>query len=154
MRYLLNRRYRNATGQTGRRRNSAGQLQRSLHGIPYGLKDLFAVKGTHTTWGAAPYKNQVIDEDSYVYTRLKAAGAVLVAKFTLGALALGDNWYGGRTNNPWNLKTGSSGSSAGSTAATVAGLVPFAIGTETFWIHHFTFFRMWSDWFTAYVWLC
>lgn len=102
-----------------------------LHGIPYGLKDLFAVKGTKTTWGAEPYKNQVLEEDAYVYQRLKEAGAVLVAKFTLGALAMGDYWYGGRTKNPWNLKTGSSGSSAGSASATVAGLVPFAIGTET-----------------------
>jgi Asp-tRNA(Asn)/Glu-tRNA(Gln) amidotransferase A subunit family amidase len=108
-----------------------GKYKGPLQGIPYGLKDLFAVKGTKTTWGAAPYKEQVIDEDAYVYKRLKEAGAVLIAKFTLGALAMGDQWYGGRTNNPWNLKTGSSGSSAGSTAATVAGLVPFAIGTET-----------------------
>jgi Asp-tRNA(Asn)/Glu-tRNA(Gln) amidotransferase A subunit family amidase len=110
---------------------AAGKYRGLLHGIPYGLKDLFAVKGTKTTWGAAPYKNQVIDEDAYVYTKLKEAGAVLVAKFTLGALAMGDYWYGGRTKNPWNLNTGSSGSSAGSTSATVAGLVPFAIGTET-----------------------
>lgn len=102
-----------------------------LQGIPYGLKDLFAVKGTKTTWGAQPYKEQVIDQDAYVYTRLKKAGAVLVAKFTLGALAMGDYWYGGRTKNPWNLERGSSGSSAGSASATVAGLVPFAIGTET-----------------------
>jgi len=108
-----------------------GKYRGPLHGIPYGLKDLFAVKGTKTTWGAAPYRNQVINEDAYVYTRLKEAGAVLVAKFTLGALAMGDRWYGGRTNNPWNLQFGSSGSSAGSAAATVAGLVPFAIGTET-----------------------
>ncbi|MGI8583458.1 MAG: amidase [Chitinophagaceae bacterium] len=109
----------------------AGKYRGPLHGIPYGLKDLFAVKGTKTTWGAAPYKDQTIDEDAYVYTKLKDAGAVLVAKFTLGALAQGDYWYGGRTKNPWNTKFGSSGSSAGSTAATVAGLVPFAIGTET-----------------------
>jgi Asp-tRNA(Asn)/Glu-tRNA(Gln) amidotransferase A subunit family amidase len=108
-----------------------GKYRGPLHGIPYGLKDLFAVKGTKTTWGAAPYKNQTIDEDAYVYTKLRAAGAVLVAKFTLGALAMGDYWYGGRTKNPWNLKRGSSGSSAGSASATVAGLVPFAIGTET-----------------------
>jgi Asp-tRNA(Asn)/Glu-tRNA(Gln) amidotransferase A subunit family amidase len=105
---------------------AAGKYRGPLDGIPYGLKDLFAVKGTKTTWGAAPYKNQVIDEDSYVYTKLKEAGAVLIAKFSLGALALGDKWYGGRTNNPWNLTKGSSGSSAGSAAATVAGLVPFA----------------------------
>ena len=108
-----------------------GKYRGPLHGIPYGLKDLFAVKGTKTTWGAAPYKNQIIDEDAFVYSQLKAAGGVLVAKFTLGALAMGDYWYGGRTKNPWNVKSGSSGSSAGSTSATVAGLVPFAIGTET-----------------------
>ncbi len=108
-----------------------GKYRGLLHGIPYGLKDLFAVKNTKTTWGAAPYKDQVIDEDAFVYTQLKEAGAVLVAKFTLGALAMGDYWYGGRTRNPWNLQNGSSGSSAGSTSATVAGLVPFAIGTET-----------------------
>ncbi len=109
----------------------AGKYRGPLHGIPYGLKDLFAVKETKTTWGAAPYKNQTIDEDAFVYTKLKEAGAVLIAKFTLGALAMGDYWFGGRTKNPWNLKRGSSGSSAGSAAATVAGLVPFAIGTET-----------------------
>ncbi|MEI7627056.1 MAG: amidase [Bacteroidota bacterium] len=108
-----------------------GKYRGPLHGIPYGLKDLFAVKGTKTTWGAAPYKDQVIETDAYVYTRLKDAGAVLIAKFTLGALAMGDYWYGGRTKNPWNLTKGSSGSSAGSASATVAGLVPFAIGTET-----------------------
>jgi Asp-tRNA(Asn)/Glu-tRNA(Gln) amidotransferase A subunit family amidase len=108
-----------------------GKYRGLLHGIPYGLKDLFAVKQTKTTWGAAPYKNQTIEEDAFVYKKLKDAGAVLIAKFTLGALAMGDYWYGGRTKNPWNLKVGSSGSSAGSTSATVAGLVPFAIGTET-----------------------
>jgi len=102
-----------------------------LQGIPYGLKDLFAVKGYRTTWGAAPYKNQVIDEDAFVYNQLKKAGAVLIAKFTLGALAQGDKWFGGQTKNPWNLRFGSSGSSAGSASATVAGLTPFAIGTET-----------------------
>lgn len=103
-----------------------------LHGIPYGLKDLFAVKQTKTTWGAAPYKDQSIDVDSYVYTQLKKAGAVLIAKFSMGSLAMGDWWYGGRTRNPWNLNTGSSGSSAGSASATAAGLIPFAIGTETY----------------------
>lgn len=102
-----------------------------LQGIPYGLKDLFAVKNTKTTWGAQPYKDQIIEEDAYVYSRLKEAGAVLIAKFTLGALAMGDYWFGGRTKNPWNLNYGSSGSSAGSASATVAGLIPFAIGTET-----------------------
>jgi Asp-tRNA(Asn)/Glu-tRNA(Gln) amidotransferase A subunit family amidase len=108
-----------------------GKYRGLLHGIPYGLKDLFAVKGTKTTWGAAPYQNQTIEEDAFVYMKLREAGAVLVAKFTLGALAMGDYWFGGRTKNPWNLNYGSSGSSAGSTSATVAGLVPFAIGTET-----------------------
>ena len=108
-----------------------GKYRGLLHGIPYGLKDLFAIKGTKTTWGAEPYKNQIIEEDAFVYTQLREAGAVLVAKFTLGALAMGDYWFGGRTKNPWNLQYGSSGSSAGSTSATVAGLVPFAIGTET-----------------------
>ncbi|HET9057826.1 MAG TPA: amidase [Chitinophagaceae bacterium] len=108
-----------------------GKYRGPLHGIPYGLKDLFAVKGTKTTWGAAPYKDQVIEEDAFVYTKLKEAGAVLIAKFTLGALAMGDYWYGGQTKSPWNLTIGSSGSSAGSASATVAGLVPFAIGTET-----------------------
>jgi Asp-tRNA(Asn)/Glu-tRNA(Gln) amidotransferase A subunit family amidase len=108
-----------------------GKYLGMLHGIPYGLKDLFAVKGVRTTWGAEPYKNQMIDEDAYVYERLRSAGAVLVGKLTLGALAQGDYWFGGRTRNPWNLGRGSSGSSAGSASATVAGLVPFAIGTET-----------------------
>lgn len=102
-----------------------------LHGIPYGLKDLFAVKGTKTTWGSTPYKDQVIDEDAYVYQQLRNAGAVLCAKLSLGALAFDNKWFGGATKNPWNLKQGSSGSSAGSAAATAAGLLPFAIGTET-----------------------
>ncbi|HSK13281.1 MAG TPA: amidase [Phnomibacter sp.] len=110
---------------------AGGKYLGLLHGIPYGLKDLFAVKGTKTTWGAEPFKDQVIEDDAYVYERLREAGAVLVAKLTLGALAQGDHWYGGRTRSPWNLERGSSGSSAGSAAATVAGLVPFAIGTET-----------------------
>ena len=102
-----------------------------LHGIPYGLKDLFAVKGYKTTWGSVPYKDQVLDKDAFVYTQLKKAGAVLCAKLTLGELAYADLWFGGRTRNPWNLRAGSSGSSAGSASATVAGLLPFAIGTET-----------------------
>jgi Asp-tRNA(Asn)/Glu-tRNA(Gln) amidotransferase A subunit family amidase len=108
-----------------------GKFRGILHGIPYALKDLFAVKGTLTTWGAAPYKNQNIEADAVVYQRLRDAGAVLVAKLSLGSLAMGDLWHGGRTLNPWDLKQGSSGSSAGSASATVAGLVPFAIGTET-----------------------
>ncbi len=111
---------------------AAGKYRGLLDGIPYGIKDLFAVKGTKTTWGAEPFKDQVIDNNSYVYTKLKEAGAVLVAKLTLGALAMDDYWFGGRTKNPWNMLEGSSGSSAGSAAATVAGLVPFAIGTETY----------------------
>ena len=102
-----------------------------LHGIPYGLKDLFAVKGYKTTWGSTPYKDQVLDVDSYVYQQLKKAGAVLCAKLSMGALAQNNKWFGGETKNPWNLKEGSSGSSAGSAAATAAGLLPFAIGTET-----------------------
>ena len=102
-----------------------------LHGIPYGLKDLFAVKGYKTTWGSTPYKDQVVEEDAFVYTQLKNAGAVLCAKLSLGALAYDNRWFGGFTRNPWNLAQGSSGSSAGSAAATVAGLLPFTIGTET-----------------------
>jgi len=108
-----------------------GLYKGPLHGIPYGLKDLFAVKGYKTTWGSTPYKDQVIDEDSYVYTQLKNAGAVLCAKLSLGALAYNNKWFGGETKNPWNLKQGSSGSSAGSAASVVAGLLPFTIGTET-----------------------
>jgi Asp-tRNA(Asn)/Glu-tRNA(Gln) amidotransferase A subunit family amidase len=102
-----------------------------LHGIPYGLKDLFAVKGYKTTWGSTPYKDQQLDVDAYVYTRLREAGAVLCAKLSLGALAYNNKWFGGETKNPWNLKQGSSGSSAGSAASVVAGLLPFTIGTET-----------------------
>ncbi len=102
-----------------------------LHGIPYGLKDLFAVKGYKTTWGSTPYKDQVLNMDSYVYKQLKNAGAVLCAKLSMGALANNNKWFGGETKNPWNLKQGSSGSSAGSASATAAGLLPFAIGTET-----------------------
>ena len=102
-----------------------------LHGIPYGSKDLLSVKGYPTTWGATPYQDQILTEDATVIQKLDQAGAVLVAKLTLGALAWGDVWFGGRTRNPWNPETGSSGSSAGSAAAVAAGLVPFAIGTET-----------------------
>ncbi|HEX6938872.1 MAG TPA: amidase family protein [Longimicrobiales bacterium] len=110
---------------------AAGRYRGPLHGIPWGAKDLLAVKGYPTTWGAEPYVDQVIDEDATVVRRLDEAGAVLVAKLTLGALAMGDVWFGGKTRNPWNLEQGSSGSSAGSAAATVAGLVGFSIGTET-----------------------
>jgi Asp-tRNA(Asn)/Glu-tRNA(Gln) amidotransferase A subunit family amidase len=108
-----------------------GKYRGLLHGIPYGAKDLLAVKGYKTTWGAMPYKDQVIGEDASVIRRLDEAGAVLVAKLTMGALAWGDVWYGGTTRNPWNVEQGSSGSSAGSASATAAGLVAFAIGTET-----------------------
>lgn len=108
-----------------------GRYRGPLHGIPYGAKDLFAVKGYKTTWGAAPYKDQYIDVTATVIKNLDKAGAVLVAKTTLGALAYGDVWFGGKTRNPWNLEQGSSGSSAGSAASTAAGLVPFALGTET-----------------------
>ena len=108
-----------------------GKYRGPLHGIPYGVKDLLAVEGTKTTWGAMPYKDQVIEKTATVVTKLNEAGGVLVGKFTLGALAMGDVWYGGKTKNPWNLNQGSSGSSAGSASAVSAGLVPFAIGTET-----------------------
>ncbi len=108
-----------------------GEWLGPLHGIPYGAKDLLAVAGYPTTWGAEPYRDQVIDGDATVVQRLDEAGAVLVAKLTLGALAWGDVWFGGTTRNPWNPEEGSSGSSAGSSAAVGAGLVPFALGTET-----------------------
>jgi Asp-tRNA(Asn)/Glu-tRNA(Gln) amidotransferase A subunit family amidase len=108
-----------------------GEYLGPLHGIPFGAKDLLAVKGAPTTWGAEPYRDQVLDETATVVTKLDRAGAVLVAKLTLGALAWGDVWFGGKTRNPWNLDEGSSGSSAGSASAVAAGLVPFAIGTET-----------------------
>ena len=108
-----------------------GQYKGLLHGIPYGAKDLLSVKDYKTTWGAEPYKDQIINEDATVIKKLEEAGAVLVAKLTLGALAWGDVWYGGKTKNPWDISSGSSGSSAGSASATAAGLVPFAIGTET-----------------------
>ncbi len=108
-----------------------GEYLGPLHGIPFGAKDLLAVQGAPTTWGATPYQDQVIDETATVVRKLDQAGAVLVAKLTLGALAWGDVWFGGRTRNPWNLEEGSSGSSAGSASAVAAGLVPFAIGTET-----------------------
>jgi Asp-tRNA(Asn)/Glu-tRNA(Gln) amidotransferase A subunit family amidase len=110
---------------------AAGRYRGPLHGIPWGVKDLLATKGIKTTWGAMPYKDQMIDENATVVERLEEAGAVLVAKLTMGALAWGDVWYGGKTRNPWNYNEGSSGSSAGSASATAAGLVGFAIGTET-----------------------
>lgn len=108
-----------------------GHYRGILHGIPYGAKDLLAVQGYKTTWGSAPYKEQNIDNTATVIKRLDDAGAVLIAKLTLGELAWGDVWFGGMTRNPWNLEEGSSGSSAGSASATSAGCVAFAIGTET-----------------------
>jgi Asp-tRNA(Asn)/Glu-tRNA(Gln) amidotransferase A subunit family amidase len=110
---------------------AAGKYRGPLHGLPWGAKDLLAVKGYPTTWGAGGFEKQVIDEDATVVKRLDEAGAVLVAKLTLGALAMGDKWFGGRTRNPWNLKQGSSGSSAGPASATSAGCVAFSIGSET-----------------------
>lgn len=111
-----------------------GKYRGPLHGIPWGAKDLFATKGIKTTFGAEPYRDQMIDYDATVVERLRDAGAVLVAKLSLGALAQGPKWFGGVTRNPWNPnedRTGSSGSSAGPAAATAAGLVGFSIGTET-----------------------
>jgi Asp-tRNA(Asn)/Glu-tRNA(Gln) amidotransferase A subunit family amidase len=108
-----------------------GKYRGPLHGIPWGAKDLLAVRGYKTTWGAGPYRDQVIDADATVVQRLDAAGAVLVAKLTLGELAQGDIWFGAMTRNPWKVDQGSSGSSAGPASATAAGLVGFAIGSET-----------------------
>ena len=108
-----------------------GKYRGPLHGIPWGAKDLLAAKGYKTTWGAGPYKEQTIDADATVVQRLDKAGAILVAKLTLGELAQGDNWFGGITRNPWWPEQGSSGSSAGPASATAAGLVGFSIGTET-----------------------
>jgi Asp-tRNA(Asn)/Glu-tRNA(Gln) amidotransferase A subunit family amidase len=110
---------------------AAGRYIGPLHGIPWGAKDLLAVRGYPTTWGALPYADQLIDEDATVVQRLDAAGAILVAKLTLGALATGDQWFRGMTRNPWLPEQGASGSSAGPGAATAAGLVGFSIGSET-----------------------
>lgn len=109
----------------------AGKSRGPLHGIPYGLKDLFDTKGIRTTWGAEPWRDRVPTGDAVVVERLREAGAVLVAKTAVGALAYGDIWFGGTCRNPWNIEQGSSGSSAGSASAVAAGCVPFAIGTET-----------------------
>jgi Asp-tRNA(Asn)/Glu-tRNA(Gln) amidotransferase A subunit family amidase len=110
---------------------AAGKYRGPLHGLPWGAKDLLATKGYRTTWGAGGFENQTIDEDATVVKRLDDAGAVLVAKLTLGALALGDVWFGGVTRNPWNSSQGSSGSSAGPASATSAGCVAFSVGSET-----------------------
>lgn len=111
---------------------AAGKYRGPLQGIPFGIKDLFAVAGTHTTWGTPPFRNQVINQTAFVAAQLQQAGAVLVAKLSLGELAMDDVWFGGLTRNPWDTAKGSGGSSAGSASATAAGLVPFAIGTETY----------------------
>ncbi len=108
-----------------------GRYRGPLHGLPYGVKDLFATKGIPTTWGAKDFENQIIDEDAEVVVRLRDAGAVLIAKLSTGLFAQNDQWFRGRTNNPWNLVQGSSGSSAGPASATVGGCVAFSIGTET-----------------------
>jgi Asp-tRNA(Asn)/Glu-tRNA(Gln) amidotransferase A subunit family amidase len=110
---------------------AAGKYRGPLHGIPYGVKDLFATKGVPTTWGAKDFENRIIDEDAEVVMRLRNAGAVLLAKLATGLFAQNDQWFRGRTNNPWNLALGSSGSSAGPASATAAGCVAFGIGTET-----------------------
>src|SRR5208282_3690953 len=110
---------------------AAGKYRGPLHGLPWGAKDLLAVKGYPTTWGAGGFEKQTFDEDAEVVKRLDRAGAVLVAKMTLGALAQGDKWFGGRTRNPWNPAQGSSGSSAGSSSATAAGCLAFSVGSET-----------------------
>lgn len=110
---------------------AAGKYRGLLHGIPYGAKDLLAAKDYKTTWGAKPYEEQQLPYDATVVRKLEEAGAVLVAKLTMGALARGDVWFGGQTRNPWDPESGSSGSSAGSASAVAAGLLPFAIGTET-----------------------
>ncbi|KAK3119041.1 hypothetical protein QOZ80_9BG0712750 [Eleusine coracana subsp. coracana] len=108
-----------------------GKYLGPLHGIPYGLKDIIAVPDYKTTWGSRTFKNQVLDTEAYVYKRLKSAGAVLVAKLVTGSLAYDDIWFGGRTRNPWNIEEFSTGSSAGPASSTSAGMVPFAIGSET-----------------------
>ena len=110
---------------------AAGLARGPLHGIPWVAKDLLAVRGTPTTWGAKPFEHQMLDEDATVVERLDAAGAILIAKVSLGALAMGDVWFGGTTKNPWNLSQGSSGSSAGPSSATAAGCAGFSIGSET-----------------------
>ncbi len=109
----------------------SGKYKGPLHGIPFGAKDLLAAKEYKTTWGSAAYKDQILNEDATVIKRLEDAGAILVAKTTLGELAQGDVWFGGKTRNPWNLTRGSSGSSAGTASAVSAGCIPFGIGSET-----------------------
>jgi Asp-tRNA(Asn)/Glu-tRNA(Gln) amidotransferase A subunit family amidase len=109
----------------------AGTYRGPLHGVPWGVKDVFATRGIRTTWGAKPFEHQMLDFDATVVERLRAAGAVLVAKLSTGELAGNDVWFGGKTKNPWNPALGSGGSSAGPAAATAAGLVAFSVGTDT-----------------------
>ena len=120
-----------AQAEQADREIGVGRYKGPLHGIPYGIKDLFATRGIRTTWGAKPFENQVFDYDATAVERLRGAGAVLIAKLTSGELAIDDIWFGGRTRNPWNPEKGSSGSSAGPAAATAAGLAGFTVGTET-----------------------
>lgn len=120
-----------AEAERADREIAAGKYRGPLHGIPWGAKDLLAARGYRTTWGSVPFQDQVIGEDATAVERLTQAGAVLVAKLSLGELAMGDVWFGGTTRNPWNLAEGSSGSSAGSASATAAGLVGFSLGSET-----------------------
>lgn len=110
---------------------AAGKYKGPLHGIPWGAKDIISVKGFKTTWGSPAFQDQVFDYDAAVVEMLREAGAVLIAKVTTGELASGDQWFGGRTNNPWDPTQGSSGSSAGPSSATAAGCIGFGIGTET-----------------------
>lgn len=109
----------------------SGKYRGILHGIPFGVKDLLSTRDYKTTWGAMPFKDQMLTEDAIIIKKLETAGAVLIVKLSMGALAWGDVWFGGKTRNPWDINQGSSGSSAGSASAVSAGLVPFAIGTET-----------------------
>lgn len=120
-----------AQAERADREIAAGRYRGPLHGIPWGAKDIIAWPGYKTTWGAGHFQDQTVDVKATVARRLEEAGAVLAAKLTVGSLALGDQWFGGMTRNPWNPEEGSSGSSAGPTAAVVAGLVGFAIGSET-----------------------
>jgi Asp-tRNA(Asn)/Glu-tRNA(Gln) amidotransferase A subunit family amidase len=110
---------------------AAGNYRGPLHGIPYGLKDLFAVRGVKTTWGMTPFKNRIVDADATVYSKLSKAGAILIAKLSTGAIAVTAQWFGGLTRNPWNTEQDASGSSAGPGSATAAGLVGFSIGSDT-----------------------